>query len=205
MHIKSCQNLRQNTGYQQGLALVIFLLFISMLSGCTSTGPDINYDNEMDFSEIHTFAITSSESTTAQALVLHVEERIAQELIAKKLLRVTQGIAEEKGNNEHAKGADIEVSFTVSTLTKEDGTTLSVGLGTGSYSRSGGISLGSIFSIPVGEQVSLHQTLQIDISKDNRIIYSASGSAEIDSKDSISIQQTLDKLVVSLLARFPPS
>ncbi len=90
-------------------------------------------------------------------------------------------------------------------MTKEDGTTLNVGLGTGSYSRSGSISLGSIFSIPIGDQVSLHQTLQIDITKDSQIIYSASGSVEIDSKDTISIQQKLDELVESLLASFPPN
>ena len=99
--------------------------------------------------------------------------------------------------------ADIAVGYVPSTSTKEDGTTLNLGLGTGSYGRSGGISLGSIFSIPVGEQTSLHQRLQIDMVKDGKFIYSAAGSTELDGKDSISIQNSLNELVSELLNPYP--
>ena len=77
-------------------------------------------------------------------------------------------------------------------------------MGTGSFGRSGGISLGSIFSIPVGEQTTLQQGLQIDMVKDGKFIYSASGVVELESKDSISIQNKLDELVIRLLEQYPP-
>lgn len=199
MNVKSGKTINKNSGHHLSSIFVTFLLFISTLAGCASTGPDVNYDKALDFSQLHTFTIIPSDNTTAPTLMLHVEKAIEQVLISRGLQKVVQG------SSENTESSDIEVSFIASSMTKEDGTTLNVGLGTGSYSRSGSISLGSIFSIPIGDQVSLHQTLQIDITKDSQIIYSASGSVEIDSKDTISIQQKLDELVESLLASFPPN
>jgi hypothetical protein len=63
--------------------------------------------------------------------------------------------------------------------------------------------LGSIFSIPVGEQTTLQQGLQIDMVKDGTFVYSASGAVELESKDSISIQNKLDELVIKLLEQYP--
>ena len=55
----------------------------------------------------------------------------------------------------------------------------------------------------MGEQTTLQQGLQIDMVKDGKFIYSASGAVELESKDSISIQNKLDELVVKLLEQYP--
>ena len=99
--------------------------------------------------------------------------------------------------------ADIRVGFFPSNRVEEGGSSVSIGLGTGVFGRSGGISLGSIFSVPVGEQVTEYQNLQIEVVQDGEFIYSAAGSAELEANDSISVQQALSELVVTLLQPFP--
>lgn len=95
------------------------------------------------------------------------------------------------------------ISFFPSTESKEGGTSLNIGLGTGSYGRSGGISIGGIFSIPVGEQVTQYQNLQIDMLQNTTVIYSAAGSAELEAADRITAQEALTKLVSELLEPYP--
>lgn len=161
------------------------------LSACASNKPQINVDEEQNFTQINTFYVQAPATQINDTLKAHLETTISEVLRAKGL------------TSEPEENADVIVGYLPSTSSKEDGTTLSLGLGTGSYGRSGGISLGSIFNIPVGEQVSLHQTLQIDVVRNGQFIYSASGSVELEKKDSISVQQKLDELVNTLLAQYP--
>ena len=174
-------------------AKAVWLMFISalLLTACASNKPQINVDETQNFTQINTFYVQAPATQINDTLKAHLETTISDVLRAKGL------------TSESEENADVIVGYLPSTSSKEDGTTLSLGLGTGSYGRSGGISLGSIFNIPVGEQVSLHQTLQIDVVRNGQFIYSASGSVELEKKDSISVQQKLDELVNTLLAQYP--
>ncbi|MFZ8198340.1 DUF4136 domain-containing protein [Alteromonas portus] len=153
----------------------------------------MSVDESQNFADIKTFYIQSPLNPINETLANHLSSTITEQL-------VTKGLTPSEEEN-----ADVSVGYLPSTTAKEDGTTLNLGLGTGSFGRSGGISLGSIFSIPVGEQTSLQQGLQIDMVKDGKFIYSASGSVELESKDSISIQKKLDELVIKLLEQYPSS
>ncbi|WP_421131744.1 DUF4136 domain-containing protein [Alteromonas sp. A079] len=144
-----------------------------------------------NFAEIKTFYIQPPLNSTNATLDSHLSAAISKQLIDK-------GLTPSSEDN-----ADVTVGYLPTTATKEDGTTLNVGLGTGRFGRSGGISLGSVFSIPVGEQTSLHQGLQIDVVKDGTFIYSASGAVELEANDSISMQNKLDELVIKLLEQYP--
>ena len=170
-------------------ALLSFLS-LALVVGCASK-PQVSVDDSQNFADIKTFYIQAPLNPINETLANHLSSTITERLITKGLTPTTE--------NE----ADVSVGYLPSTTTKEDGTTLNLGLGTGTFGRSGGISLGSIFSIPVGEQTSFQQGLQIDIVKDGKFIYSASGSVELESKDSISIQNKLDELVTSLLEQYP--
>ena len=169
----------------------LMTLLVLLLSGCAANKPDIKVDESQNFAAINTFYIQAPLNALNSTLQQHLEMVISNKLIAKGLTPAS------------AEKADVSVSYLPSNTTQEDGSTFNLGLGTGSYGRSGGISIGSIFSIPVGEQVSIYQHLQIDIVKDGRFVYSASGHVELDSKDSISVQQKLDELVIQLLDRYP--
>ncbi|MHC6646241.1 DUF4136 domain-containing protein [Alteromonas sp. HB246098] len=178
---------QQKYGVKSALLL---LLSLALVVGCASK-PQVSVDDTQNFADIKTFYIQAPLNPINETLANHLYSTITERLITKGLTPTTE--------NE----ADVSVGYLPSTTTKEDGTTLNLGLGTGTFGRSGGISLGSIFSIPVGEQTSFQQGLQIDIVKDGKFIYSASGSVELESKDSISIQNKLDELVTSLLEQYP--
>ncbi|CAB9494864.1 DUF4136 domain-containing protein [Alteromonas macleodii] len=178
---------QQKYGVKSALLL---LLSLALVVGCASK-PQVSVDDTQNFADIKTFYIQAPLNPINETLANHLSSTITERLITKGLTPTTE--------NE----ADVSVGYLPSTTTKEDGTTLNLGLGTGTFGRSGGISLGSIFSIPVGEQTSFQQGLQIDIVKDGKFIYSASGSVELESKDSISIQNKLDELVTSLLEQYP--
>jgi len=172
-------------------AVLVLLLCTVFISACSSNKPQVNIDDTQNFADIKTFYIQPPVNPINATLANHLSSSITQRLIEKGLTPASE------------ENADIAVGYLPSTSTKEDGTTLNLGLGTGSFGRSGGISLGSIFSIPVGEQTTLQQGLQIDMVKDSKFIYSASGVIELESKDSISIQKKLDELVIALLEKYP--
>ncbi|MDY6977967.1 MAG: DUF4136 domain-containing protein [Pseudomonadota bacterium] len=178
---------KQKYGIKSAL---LSLLSLALVVGCASK-PQVSVDDTQNFADIKTFYIQAPLNPINETLANHLSSTITERLITKGLTPTTEN------------DADVSVGYLPSTTTKEDGTTLSLGLGTGTFGRSGGISLGSIFSIPVGEQTSFQQSLQIDIVKDGNFIYSASGSIELESKDSISIQNKLDELVTSLLEQYP--
>lgn len=173
------------------LRFLLCAAFVFMVSGCASNKPQINMDEAQNFSAIRTFSVEPPLNAVNPTIENYLRTTITDVMTAKGLIP------------ESPDEADVKVAFLPSTARKEDGKSVSFGLGTGSFGRSGGISLGSIFTVPVGEQVSVYQNLQIDVIKDGQFIYSATGSAELEKSDSISIQQSLTELVGELLASYP--
>ena len=176
-------------------APVRFFLFavmsLMLLSGCASNKPQINMDEQQNFAAIKTFYVKSPLNSVNVTLENQLESAITSIMRGKGLSPVAQA------------DADIEVAFLPTTARKQDGKSVSLGMGTGVFGRTTGISLGSIFSVPVGEQVSEYQNLQIDVIKNGSFIYSAAGSAELDASDNISVQRALSDLVRELLKPYP--
>lgn len=183
-----------NTQY---ITFTTFKLFVMAticciaLAGCASNKPEINMSETQNFAALDTFYIAPPLNAINPMIENHIANAITHTLTSKGLLSSSE------------QDADIIVSFFPSTALEENGTRLNLGLGTGIFGRSGGLSLGSIFSVPVGEQVTQYQHLQIDMVHNSEFIYSAAGSAELESKDSISVQQKLNQLVDALLTAYP--
>jgi hypothetical protein len=171
--------------------LILVLLAVSFLAGCASKGPQINIDESQNFAEINTFFVRPPLNSLNPEIESQLTSAISRALIAKGL----------KPSPE--EGADVLVGFLPSTASDENDTRLNLGLGTGVFGRSGGISLGSIFSVPIGERVTQYQNLQIDVVRGDTFIYSALGSVEVESTDSVTIQNKLGELVANLLEAFP--
>ena len=169
------------------LALLPFFL----LSGCASNKPQINMDKQQNFAAINTFFVKPPMNSVNATLENQLVSAITSIMRSKGLTAVSQA------------DADVEVAFVPSTARKQDGKSVSLGLGTGVFGRTTGISLGSIFSVPVGEQVTEYQNLQIDVIKNGSFIYSAAGSAELEASDNISVQRALSDLVSKLLQPYP--
>lgn len=168
--------------------LALFALLL--LYGC-ATRPEIKMRDNQDFSAIHTFYVQPPLNSLNQSIESHI------------LAAITTGLQQKGLNPASQEDADIKISFFPSTENKEGGSSLSIGLGTGSYGRSGGISIGGIFSIPVGEQVTEYQNLQIDMMQNSSVIYSAVGSTKLAAADRITAQEALTKLVSELLEPYP--
>lgn len=172
--------------------LLVAILSLGVLSGCASNKPQISINQEQNFAAINTFFVKPPLNSVNATLENHLISAISRVMISKGL---------QPASSEEA--ADIQVVFLPSTASKKDGKSVSLGVGTGWFGRATGISLGSVFSVPVGEQVSQYQNLQIDAIRNGTYIYSAAGSAELEARDNISIQQALTSLVGELLAPYP--
>ena len=182
-------NKKARTSFPHCVMLVF--LFCALLVGCASNKPQIKMLEETNFAALKTFYVQPPLNSFNPTLEQHMASTITTVLQGKGLT-----VASEDE-------ADIRVGFFPSNRVEEGGSSVSIGLGTGVVGRSGGISLGSIFSVPVGEQVTEYQNLQIEVVQDGEFIYSAAGSAELEANDSISVQQALSELVVTLLQPFP--
>ena len=170
---------------------LVSLIAAIALVGCASNKPQVKKRDEFNFASVNTFYVSPPLNSVNPTIENHLAASITDILTQKGLTSVSK------------EEADVEVGFFPSTAVKEDGKSVSIGLGTGVFGRSSGISLGSIFSIPVGDQVTQYQNLQIDIVKDGDFIYSAAGSAELETHDSITIQTALTDLVSALLEQYP--
>ena len=182
-------NKKARTSFPHCVMLVF--LFCALLVGCASNKPQIKMLEETNFAALKTFYVQPPLNSFNPTLEQHMASTITTVLQGKGLT-----VASEDE-------ADIRVGFFPSNRVEEGGSSVSIGLGTGVFGRSGGISLGSIFSVPVGEQVTEYQNLQIEVIQDGEFIYSAAGSAELEASDSITVQQALTELVETLLQPFP--
>ena len=182
-------NKKARTSFPHCVMLVF--LFCALLVGCASNKPQIKMREETNFATLKTFYVQPPLNSFNPTLEQHMASTITTVLQGKGLT-----VASEDE-------ADIRVGFFPSNRVEEGGSSVSIGLGTGVFGRSGGISLGSIFSVPVGEQVTEYQNLQIEVVQDGEFIYSAAGRAELESSDSITVQQALTELVETLLQPFP--
>ena len=171
--------------------ILVALIAALTLAGCASNKPQIKKVEDFNFASVNTFFVKPPLNSVNPTIENHLAASITDILTRKGLTPVSK------------EEADVEVGFFPSTALKENGKSVSIGLGTGVFGRSSGISLGSIFNIPVGEQVTQYQNLQIDIVENGNFIYSAAGSAELETHDSITIQTALTELVNELLEPYP--
>jgi hypothetical protein len=177
--------------WQQIQRIFCFFILCLGLSGCAASGPTVSLDKSQDFKEIDSFFVKSPLNSVNPTLENSIAQDITSALSEKGLSSTTENLA------------DVVVSFFPYTETKEGGAQLNIGLGTGTFGRSGAIMLGGVLSVPVGEQFSDYQNLQIEVINKSTVIYSASGSIEIESNDVIALQQALNQLVLSLLDSYP--
>ncbi|MEO9944559.1 DUF4136 domain-containing protein [Paraglaciecola sp.] len=170
----------------------LFLIVTVLFLGC-STSSQIDYDKTVSFSDIQSFSLDLPVDSPDQLRSTLLSNSIEQNLTAKGL------------NKTEASQSDIAVSYFAVTSTEPSNSSFSIGLGTGFGGRSGGISLGSIVSLPLGKQETIYQSLRIDIQQGDRIIWSGIDEIEIDSGNSIELQTKIDELVAKILASFPPT
>ena len=124
--------------------MLLLAVSFGILAGCASNKPQINMNDEQNFAAITTFYIQPPLNSHNETIENHLAGAISSVLMSRGLRPATK------------ENADIEVGFFPSTALKEGGSSVNIGLGTGVFGRSSGISLGSIFSVPAGRFASIH-------------------------------------------------
>ncbi|MDX1279781.1 DUF4136 domain-containing protein [Shewanella colwelliana] len=168
------------------------LLAISLLLTACATKPNYDYDTNYDFNQLKQFSTFTPENTTDPLTAKRVETAITAVL-------VTKGFAETQENPQFK----VAYAFKVEDKPKNSG--VSIGLGTGSWGSSGGVSLGTSVSVPVGSNTAKIQTIQINIidTSNNRLIWRGSDKFNFDNGGDEKAEET-QKTVATILALFPP-
>ncbi|MCH4294810.1 DUF4136 domain-containing protein [Shewanella sp. 3B26] len=166
------------------------LILLSLLLTACQSSPTTDYDPKVNFGAMKTFALLSPPQTTDPLSSERIRTSVEQSLLA-------------KGFSESAT-PDFKVTWAFETGSKPSGSGLSIGLGSGSWGRSGGVSLGTSVGIPLGGD-KLYQLIQIDVlsSGADKLLWRGSDGFEFseggdDKADAT--QATVDKI----LALFPP-
>ncbi|MCL1106201.1 DUF4136 domain-containing protein [Shewanella algicola] len=181
--------LRGSSPTWHGLTLIICSLFI--LAACT-TKPKQDYDVNYDFAALKTFSQLSVKQTNDPLTADRINADIKQSLL-------NQGFVYQP------EGGDFIVNYAFVTQDKEKDSSLSIGLGSGTWGAKGGIGLGTSIGIPLGSNTAKTQTIQIDIvdSTDKRLIWRGNGQYHFD-QGGEDKAKGINETVAAILAQFPP-
>lgn len=162
-----------------------------VLSGCKST-PKQDYDVNYDFSRLKSFTQVAPQQTTDQLSSDRIKQSISSALTA-------QGYVQKD------KDPDFIVTYGFRVDDKPSGSGFSIGLGAGSWGKSGGGSLGTSVAVPVGSDSAKVQTIQIDVIDPNtkKLIWRGSDKFNFDEGGKQKVEET-NNTVNNILALFPP-
>ena len=174
-----------------------FLLSFAVLfvTACSSSGPVVDYDTGYNFSGIQSFSVLVSDEAEAKIVDRRLEAAITQSLQSNGWLAI---------DDEQADNADIKVRFSHFMQEQPNNQRMTIGLGTGSYGRSGGVSVGGSVNVPVGDQVKNYQTIQIEFISDTQIVWRGSSSARVNLNNAEQVKQVQEALITDILRQFPP-
>jgi len=162
-------------GYRHFASL---LVAVTLLSACSSK-PKNDYDLNYDFTALHSFSQLTPKPTddplSAQRIQVEINNQLTQ-----------------KGFIENTEAPDFNVAYTLLTQDKPKDSGLSIGLGTGTFGRSGGIGIGTSVGVPLGSDTAKIQTIQIDIvnPKTKALIWCGSDNFDFDASSNEEAQDT---------------
>ena len=165
-----------------------------LLVGCSSK-PYIDYDTGFDFTTARSFYIIPTEIPDEPLMGPRVAAAINTDLVAKGLSAAPS-----------REQADIAIGYSISAEEKPNNSRISIGVGTGGYSRGGGASVGGSVSKPIGSDMLLYNTVQIDMfpGDSDSLIWRSSDSFEIKGVDAQKKSEAAQSLVTRILQPFPP-
>jgi len=171
---------------------------LMMLTACSGIEVSQDYDTEMTFPRLQTYAWKSS------SVEKHDDVRANNPLLHKRFRQNIDRVLEEKGY-ERTTGVDflVDYSYSISTRMKSEPFTTGFGFGIGSFRRYGG------FGINTGYDISQYDigTLVVDIydADSQELLWRGRGS-EVISRHPTPQQNSemVRQLVEAILAQFPP-
>lgn len=175
-------------------AATAMLCLCLTLAACGSK-PYVDYDTDFAFAEARHFYLEPIEIANEPLMGPRVAAAIVSELSARGLSPV-----------DSRQAADIAVTYTITASEKPNNSRISIGLGTGGYGSHGGASVGGSVSRPMGSDMLLYNTIQIDMypADSERLVWRSSDAFEIKGVDAAKKAEGAQRLVTRILADFPP-
>lgn len=169
---------------------IALLLVGALMQGCISNSLQLQHDQNVSFGEVLSYAVSSADPNPS--------------LSSQKLIESTHEYLENNGKLMGDIGfvdAQIEIDHFEQERPNEN--RLSIGLGTGSYGRSGGISFGTAVSVPLGSDTIQHAVVVMRVLVEGNLVWAASSSKEIDGDNQSDLIVAQLEALEQLLRAFP--
>lgn len=173
------------------ILVITWVVSCLALSGCANRPAMIDYDKQFDFSQLRSYSV---ESINPQ-----------DQLSANRLIEQTKDILSDKGYLIGDVGyVDGRVEIDHFIEERANDSRFSIGLGTGSYGRSSSIGVGGSVDLPMGADIIPYAVIRVNVLVDNRTVWSAIQSAEIDPDEPNSTSMVQTEIVNDIFAKYPP-
>ncbi len=179
---------------------VLWPLLLMLLLGACATPVAVDYDEKVDFTRLHTFALLPPPPPRTD------DPRLDNPLLIQRILSVLREALLARGYREVQEDPDFRVSFQLG-LRQGVESTGGVSIGFGTYGGHGGI--GMVYGYP-GYDVSSYEegVLTIDIlAPDKTLIWRGTASqrlSETGSRTPEESKREIRRIVDAILQRFPP-
>ncbi|GAA0860151.1 hypothetical protein [Aliiglaciecola litoralis] len=169
---------------------LISIFVVVFTAGCASNSVRIDTDQSTNFAQIKSYAVTS----------INPQDNLG----ADRLVNSLTDFLTQNGKLVGDPGfVDATIEIDHYEQQQPNQSRLSIGLGTGSYGRSGGIGVGGSVSVPWGDDMLLYAIVVMKVLVDDRLVWSASNSAEIDTDQPSGTGDAQLKALRGLLDVFP--
>lgn len=172
--------------------LLVCLFTLLLISGC-ATKSQQDYDTNYDFTQLQRFDQLAASESNDRLSAGRIEQAILEEVLAKGFVLDT--------NN-----PQFHVTYGFKVENKPKDSSMSIGVGTGTWGSGGRVNVGTSVGVPLGSDNVKVQTIQIDVidTETNRLVWRGTDKFNFDAGGEQKAADTR-KTVAKILAQFPPN
>jgi hypothetical protein len=167
-----------------------------VLAGCSSVSVNRDYDVSVDFGQLKTYAWQHAEQPQTG------NPRIDNDLIDERVRSAVEAQLNAKGFVRVDKAdADFLVAYFIDYKQRISGSSISFGMGAGSYGRYGGVG----YDTGISDYEEGHLTIDVITPADEKNIWRGVGRRRAyESNNPEKVTKVINKAVAAILKKFPP-
>ncbi|GAC15807.1 DUF4136 domain-containing protein [Aliiglaciecola lipolytica] len=170
----------------------IFILVTGLLviSACSSNNIVMDTDQNTNFTKIKSYSVMSRNTDDT----LSAERLISQ---VSQFLQSNNKLVGDSGFTDAVIELDHYINY------RDNDSSFSIGLGTGSFGRSGGVSVGGGVSVPIGSDQIPIAVVSMKVLVEGRLVWSATNSHDFKTDNASSMAKAQQEATSELLQRLP--
>jgi hypothetical protein len=179
-------------GSKSFLGIFGHLILVLILSGCASRAALVGFDKNTDFSQLRSFYIYSVSD----------DDQIGAERIVDR----AQLLFESKGAL-IADGEFVDANVEIEHFIEEqkNGSRFSIGLGSGSYGRSGSIGVGGSVDLPVSNDLIPFAVIAVRVIANEKVVWQGIQRVEVKKGESQGVANAQFEALDDILEEYPLS